>query len=342
MQPPQKSPATTRINTLQYGRALAALAVVLLHSTQQVAYAIHKPPAFVEAIASKGNLGVDFFFVLSGFIIMHAHANDPRGGVAALSYAKKRLKRIYIPYLPVSLAMMFVYATLPEFSTKQIDWGVWTSVTLLPDNRSPALAVAWTLRHEMLFYALFLLSYFTPRFAGLLAAWVLAIFAAMAMAWKADAPALRILLAPINLEFVAGMIAACAYAKLSTRWWPALLGIGVAGIAIAFAALGHDAGRLWIGLSMAPIVLATALLEKQKELPPVAWALLLGNASYAIYLVHYPISSVVVRLSRHAHISWQLSLMLCIGGAVAIGIAYHLLIEKPGIKMVSRWGGVSA
>jgi exopolysaccharide production protein ExoZ len=266
--------------------------------------------------------------------------------VAALSYAKKRLKRIYIPYLPVSLAMMIVYATLPEFSPVQFDWGVWTSLTLLPDKRSPALIVAWTLRHEMVFYALFLLSYVTPRFGLLVAAWVLAIVSTWSIAWKPEVPSLRILLAPINLEFVAGLIAACAYARLSTRWWPAMLGLGVAGvaisIAISIAAFGHDTARVAFGISLAPIVLSVALLERQKALTPVNWLLLLGNASYAIYLVHYPISLVVVRLSRHAHFSWQLSLMLCFGGAIAIGIAYHVLIEKPGIKMMSRWDGVTA
>ena len=76
------------IKSLQYGRGLAAVAVLLHHACLATAAFGEKPPRLVESIINRGNLGVDFFFVLSGFIIMHAHGADARTTMAAAEYLK--------------------------------------------------------------------------------------------------------------------------------------------------------------------------------------------------------------------------------------------------------------
>ena len=62
------------INVLQAGRGLAALAVVMLHSSVAARDfgGVHTAPL------EYGYLGVDFFFVLSGFIIFHSTAGRDR------------------------------------------------------------------------------------------------------------------------------------------------------------------------------------------------------------------------------------------------------------------------
>ena len=112
---------------------------------------VERPPSIVEEIVNRGYLGVDFFFVLSGFIILHAHLKDSSGAYAARKYLTKRLRRIYIPYLPVSIALIALYLMLPSVSQGSRDWSLLTSLTLIPTERPPALPVAWTLIHEMTF-----------------------------------------------------------------------------------------------------------------------------------------------------------------------------------------------
>ncbi len=159
------------IQSLQVFRGLAALAVVGHHAVVSTGAFVGVVPPPIEAFLGRGFLGVDFFFVLSGFIIMYAHMDDRTSGRAVRQYAFKRLVRIFPPYLPISIGMIALYAALPGFSAsgeREFSWV--SSLFLLPADQPPALSVAWTLVHEMQFYTVFLLFFLSRRLlvAGLL------------------------------------------------------------------------------------------------------------------------------------------------------------------------------
>lgn len=87
--PPGKTdPHSGKLVYLEIGRALAALIVVLHHADQATAHFSDEARTryFVWA-----QYGVDFFFVLSGFIIFHAHRSGAAGFFQARLYAFKRL-----------------------------------------------------------------------------------------------------------------------------------------------------------------------------------------------------------------------------------------------------------
>jgi exopolysaccharide production protein ExoZ len=324
------------INSLQYGRALAALAVVVCHGANST-IVFEGFPRVAKVVTDKGMLGVDFFFVLSGFIIMHAHMHDARTAQAATSYLRKRLTRIYIPYLPISVGLMILYQTFPSISQSQRDWGVLTSLTLFPTAQTTSLLIAWTLIHEMMFYTIFLASYFFRRIVSVvfILFWIIAILVAWWFGWSAPAfPLFRVFLSPLNLEFIAGMASAYAYSRLSARWSLPLIIVGVVGIVVYFFAFSL-LNRVCFGISVAPIVIGVAMLEREHSPRPIGWLLVLGNASYAIYLVHYPIMAVAARLSQRLH-SWEVSMIFCVFAGTALGVSYHFLVEKPGLSMTRR------
>ncbi len=164
--------------SLQAGRALAALVVVLFHLGLIVADAKYFDVPWVATPFRWGDAGVEFFFVLSGFIIASAHAGDISRPSRLIPYLQRRMIRIYPPYWIIfaivsvmALPLAATRATLPnDLGTLAEAW------FLLPQDPaevggtgSPVIIVAWTLRYEILFYLFFALLILDLRL-GLLAA----------------------------------------------------------------------------------------------------------------------------------------------------------------------------
>ena len=218
-------PTQRKLGMLEVGRGLAALAVVAHHaSLSSDAFTLsHNAKLF-----SWGIYGVDFFFVLSGFIIYHIHQNDPRQFGAARRFLTKRIRRIYVPYLPITVILISAYLFFPSLSQGSRDWGWFTSLTLMPSDSPPALSVAWTLTFEIIFY-LFFLSFFATRFfSHLILGWVLLVAVAAGSEWNyaLSNPLISTLLDPLILEFAAGMAAAYLFGKLQSVQWCAPLILG--------------------------------------------------------------------------------------------------------------------
>lgn len=327
---------TGGIASLQLGRAITAL-VVMLHHSDQAANAFTSQPDL--QLFSWGIYGVDFFFVLSGFIIYHVHSTDLRNAGAARQYALKRIIRIYVAYLPVGLGMVALYLAIPGLSASDRSWGLFTSATLLPSPLPPALSVAWTLVFELMFYMVFLLFYLTRHFWGLVGLWVAWVQATRVVGIDQQSSALSHLLHPLVLEFVCGMVAALAVQKVPPGVGPAFLVPAVAGL-VGFAALlsaGMEPNRAWLGLPLACLVAALVLLERAGRFRPSAGpVVLLGAASYAIYLVHNPIASVMARLLRTAD-TWAASFATSVLAGILVGCVYHLAWERPLLSHLRAW-----
>src|SRR6266852_1943265 len=117
------SPARDRgagvLCSLQAGRAIAAFGVMMSHAALATEAFVAPLPDWLKTIVDRGMFGVDFFFVLSGFIILNAHFDDIAGLGALKSYVVKRLSRIYMPYLPICLLVIAGYLLLPGLSGSQ-------------------------------------------------------------------------------------------------------------------------------------------------------------------------------------------------------------------------------
>lgn len=328
-------PVTSKLGTLEVGRGLAALAVVAHHASLS-------SDAFTSSDYSGlfdfGKYGVDYFFVLSGFIIFHIHQNDQRGHDAARRFLSKRIRRIYTPYLPISFALIAAYLLFPSLTQGDRSWGWFTSLTLMPSNSPPALSVAWTLTFEMMFY-LFFLTFFVTRFFWLIVlVWVIVVLSAAMFGVYGTLlnPLMKTVLDPLILEFVAGMVAAHMFGKISTsRWWVPLL-LGSLGV-VAFIFL-HTPHRVILGIALASVVLGLALLEQRHSLKiSNLWALL-GASSYAVYLIHNPLQSIIARLFETYDI-WSLTFAACILISLAFGVCFHVFYERPVLRTLSRNSG---
>lgn len=296
------------INSLQAGRGLAALAVVVGHS----ALAAHDfgAPFTGFRVALTGFYGVDFFFVLSGFIIYHSTVGRDR---SVREYVIARFRRVYLPYWPIGIAIALLYVGLPTISAGHRTWSWLPTLTLLPVDSNPALSVAWTLKHEILFYAAFGLFYYADLLPLGLGIWALAIICGLP----------HLVSAPINLEFLFGIGACIAYRRGIAH--PVLILFGVIAGLLAYA----TGERVLIGLMFALLIAPIAQLERRKMLNMPDFIVVLGAASYSLYLVHEPIVALVGRLGAGHPFT-----ILLVGMAASLvgGFAYHWVIEERVVK----------
>lgn len=302
------------IDSLQAGRGLAALAVVLLHAS--IAAKAFAGWATGFAVLQYGYLGVDFFFVLSGFIIFHSTVDRHR---IPAEYAIARFRRVYLPYWPIGIAMAAAYTLLPSLSAGNHAWSWLPTLTLAPVDSHPALSVAWTLQHEILFYLLFGIFYFSGLLWLGLAAWAICILGiGHHLPFEA-----------VNLEFFMGIAAAMAY-RAKRAPWPLLL-LALLPL-LVWVALGADeAHRAWTGAMFALIVAPLAQFE-QRGLRVPRTLVLLGSESYSLYLIHDPLISASARVLHQGWLIILSSLIL----SLAAGFAYHFAVERRAIRKRSN------
>jgi len=323
---------------LQGGRAVAAIMVAVFHANVFLLPTNFYAGAGAGKIFNFGYAGVEFFFVLSGFIMVLVHRRDFGRPAQAGAFLRKRILRIYPIYWLVLGFVIAIYFMSPGRGPEHArdPSAILTSLLLWPTPEGPIMQVAWTLQHEMLFYLVFMLLIINLR-VGLVifGLWMAACILALPRYSSIDFPA-DFVLKPHNLLFVFGIAAAIAYGRFSvtqarTSFWfgtVLFLGLGlgetVGGVTLppAFLTLGYG-----LGATMAVIGLAGG------NLPAPRWLALLGDASYAIYLVHLPAMNILAVGLRAAGVHQFLPplamLVLITVLVTGIGILVHLIVEKP-------------
>ena len=317
------------INSLQAGRFFAAFAVVLHHSVISVTALVDAPPQWVQDILIHGYLGVDFFFVLSGFIIHYTMHIAPR---PAGRFALERLKRIFLPYWPIGIALALAYTLMPALSDSGREWGWLPTLTLFPSSLPPALSVAWTLQHELVFYMVYAALFFiSGTVAAGMGLWAIAIMAG-AIFGLPDVPWLQVMLAPINIEFIAGVAAAGLF--LSGRAVPLLASLGVSSIfIIAFLSAGAQRDESWlIGFAIAALIPWVCRTERAGVFSVPRWLVFGGGASYAIYLIHSPLLSLTSRFFAMIGVGWVGALIASAVICVLMGAIYFVMWERPVMR----------
>ncbi|WP_279478863.1 acyltransferase [Aureimonas sp. SK2] len=321
---------------LQYLRGIAALMVVIFHVTDSAGRlgGTVDLPHF-----ALGFVGVDLFFVLSGFII----CVTTRSGAAGrpVSFLERRILRVVPPYwiltaLLANAAVLFpglMGSTVFEPAHALASFAFWPALHPTLDLYNPLLVVGWTLNYEMAFYALFALALVLPRRVQVPAALAALVLVALVGRILRPGGVAGFYTDPVILEFALGLVVGMIYAsglRLPRRACLAFLAAG-----ILLMAGAEEANRLpTAGLPAAMIVLGAVFLERASgplRLPVMG---LLGDASYAIYLVHLPVLPVVQIVWRQAGIGAEGGTALLYVGAAVLactlaGILFHLLIEAP-------------
>jgi len=342
---------------IQLLRGLAACMVVLAHDNEMMQFGryFHKSAVPID---QSGIFGVSVFFVISGFIIAYVSlGGDLKPKFTVRDYARRRFLRI-VPFLWLSV---IGYNLLSFAGTHQIDWWPALGAMFIFPIGELKPNVVWSLRHELLFYVLFAISMMGARRR----LWVLIPWFAAPLFYQGllqithgaaapGNPALADLLQVVlggsgtgaNLQFCMGFTLGLLFLRGNPLTTPRLRGglIITLVVTVAAAALvealalppGLERSLLWTVLAAIIVWLGLISLPSDNWFQKVGIAL--GDASFAIYLIHNGVLLVLLEASRSLHHTIPLGLFFAVSAsaAIVIGVIAHYLIEAPLIKWLSH------
>jgi len=341
-----------KLLTLQVLRAVAANLVVLQHLNQFETKYAGGPIPFVQ----YGDIGVDLFFVISGFVMVAVAGRD----VGTMQFLSRRATRIYPTWWLASLITLGIAAAFPGVvhgSFEQIS--MWRSFLLVGDQRPPVIMSGWTLVHEMYFYVVFaaILALRAPPLAGVVI-WSLIILG-VAATWPQyvmTSPVLQVVTSPLTFEFIMGVVIGVLWLKGRT---PYAYIVGIFGIIALMGTIpthyylianmgsimespNYPIWRIFLfGLPMALILYASVAYERSASSRPPVFLVAIGDWSYSIYLFHFMVLSAVARavLLAFPDRGALASIILFIVGFAACNIAgavVYVLFERPTLKMFRK------
>ena len=352
----------SQIRSIQVLRAAAALAVTFGHLEHEAA---SLPAAartgFAPILLGLSGAGVDLFFVISGFVMVYASRDLFARPDAVRLFLARRIARIVPLYwLVTTLFLVTILAAHVLSSAPPTAAEIVKSYLFIPYEphdggaMQPVYKLGWTLNYEMAFYVAFSAALVLPARAAVLAtALLFAGLVAVGAAVPFAAGVLAFWTNPIILEFVFGAALAIAFLE-GARLGPAAAGLallaGLAGFA-ATTVLGLEAHGAWRpllwGVPAALIFAGAVLVPARLPSGRGAGALVaLGDASYAIYLLH-PLIVRGLRLAfdkTHASVTaspW-LFIALGLGLVVPLALAAHRWVERPSTRGLSRLFGVGS
>lgn len=326
-------------------RAIAVLSVVLFHAS--------------AGLVNGGFVGVDIFFVISGYLIgAHVYAETSRGRFSIAEFYRRRAKRIlpalllllavcsaiaYFLFTPFELAFFARYAIATILSISNII--AWKQTSYFsPDSSHNSLLMTWSLGVEEQFYLVFplimlaLAKWSRRQTALTLTGLGLISFVSCILISQRD-PSTAFYLFPFRAwELLLGVLLAVhqdrgrPVADAVPRWLSNLLAVSGSGL-LAFSILGFGPQTIFPGYAAAAPCLGALLLIAS----PASWinrrvlSLLpftfIGQISYSLYLWHWPLLSF-------AHIATDQPLSRsagCIIAAASVLIAWasFRFVEQP-------------
>jgi exopolysaccharide production protein ExoZ len=325
-----------KLDCLQVFRGIAALIVLLHHGIIIMA---NRELGALNIIFDVGWVGVDFFFVLSGFIIFYTCYTLIGNKSKIKDYIIKRLIRIYPIYWLITIGVLLMYYIMDngrEFSVKQII----NSILLLPQNEIPIVSVSWSLVYELVFYFMFGLIIFFDKKVGKIIGtiWIICILLnSFNVIDFSRTPYANVIFSNNNIEFLIGCVVAFFVLNYSLKYRVSILVIGLLLFIYSWVSViegnilrGSTESMLMFGISCGLIVLGTSLLDInfQPKIPKLF--IILGDASFSIYLTHiYFFGILNLVFMKLDLVNPLFAFVFNVIVTLILGIVCYYLVEKP-------------
>lgn len=342
-----------RLHWLQFLRAIAALLVLSGHALGMATQLGHQ-----DRLLLPTGMGVDLFFAISGFIMMYANDRLFTRPGAGKEFLIRRIGRVAPLYWISTTALLCTmllgsrgWAGLPDLGY------ILSSYLFIPNDNFgsvdeiafPLLSLGWTLNYEMLFYAVFSMFLCLPRKKAI--ASVTATMLVLVLLGLILNPASVIAKTwsqAIILEFALGMFIGHAFLqgiRLPRKVSAVALCLAIAWIVLdpadllALKQTPNDFRRL-IGWGVPALMVLGSFILTPWRMPPLVEkpAMLLGDASYSLYLTHPFVLVLVERVWPRLFGAEFLAVMVLSGVTLAIilAVAVHRMIERPIERVIKH------
>lgn len=344
---------------IQHLRGIAALLVVFTHIDAMSRFPKYFNINVFAGWFDAGAVGVQLFFVISGFIIPYVSlATD---SLEPKTTASSFFRRRFIRIIPFMWACIIGYALLRLLGRGTFPLMPYLrAMTLFPVGEVSPLQI-WTLRHEFLFYSIFCLTILLPKKQQWLVItfWFLTPFIWFPLSTSTDSLTPESFLQALgnfvfnkhNIFFGIGFLIGILHIKNYINWkWVTRHGfffslVSVIPLLIGALLVGTDTNfsEFWAVITLSVLaaisLLAGISLDSSRPLTLIdKVGLKLGDASYSIYLTHAAFISAILGIWSKLQPDANYALIIIVGTALACvaGVAVHILVEKPLIKFVQK------
>jgi len=310
-----------------------------------------------------GWIGVDVFFIISGFIMVWVTRDISSTPQTALRFIISRIVRIYpLWWVCVSFVALFFFlvhgfpASL-DVIPKEFAWGYYArSLLLWPQELAPLLDVGWTLIHEMFFYLVFTLIIAIGIRRKLLLAlliWGILTASGIILNFGHLNPFFKIVFNPLSFLFIIGaLIGSLRFATIPNKyaWLGLVLSIAIIFSLITFGLIDKGDRVIQLIIPLSLFVLSLVTLEQAGKIKTPKLLLWLGAISYALYLTH-PLVILAWRVIRPFYEGGLFSRLTETLPSVAViyldmtallvaflitATLFHFCIEKPSLRLAKH------
>ena len=324
----------SRVGELDALRGIAAMLVVLFHFTTKY-QELFGHSSSLKLAMPWGHLGVNLFFMISGFVIFMTLART----CTAADFLVSRFSRLYPAYW-VAVGLTFGLTTLLGLPGKTVGIGAALANLSMVQGffKVPHVdGVYWTLEVELLFYAWALLTFklgWLSRVHVLLALlFVLRLiyfgfeqFAHISLPYIAY----RLLI----LQFIPWFAAGIMVFRLASGAGTRRRDLALLGAAVVVLAIVDSVGLAALAAACALLMWA-AVRGSLKLLahPVLVW---LGAISYTLYLLHENIGWALIRRAEQANVEAHLAIALALGVSLLLATALTRWVEQPAMRWIRQ------
>ncbi|MEO8764709.1 MAG: acyltransferase [Ginsengibacter sp.] len=308
-----------------------------------------------QAIAGNGHLGVELFFVISGFVLSLPFARyylKQGKKIYLRHYFLRRFTRLGPPYFVV-MTLLFIFLSLTHLYTAR-ELTPHLSASLLyvhnivyPGSLPVINPVAWSLEIEIQFYLLmpflayiFRLQKNTRRILLVL---TMVIMPVLQYFYKID----TLFFYQFLQFFIAGLLLADIYITYDRQYFydtahktkrnlATILGVFLfAGVLMARSTRTELAYTIFIPLAIVTFYCAVLFIPFWKKIFNIKWVSITGGMSYTIYLVHLPILATFGRffikygISRNYFVYFIIQFLILGIVTMAVSSLFFYFIERP-------------